>query len=509
MSKRSRARPHPALRATFSGREKVVRRMINLATNPQPDPTRVTILGAGPAGVTAALNLARNGNAAVTVLERNAAPGGNAGSFLLEGVWCDHGSHRLHPVAEPRVLDEVRLLLGGDLLWRPRHGRILLQGRWIHFPLKPLDLLLRLPKRFTATLALDTISKRFVRRPADHDESFATVLHRGLGRTMCESFYYPYVRKLWGLAPAELAVTLAERRVSGSSVFKILKKVARQIPGLGTKTSGGFYYPRSGFGQISQSLCSSAAAHGADFVFGADVTGIVCKNGRVAGVRYQRDGQTHYQAADAVWSTLPISMMVLMIEPSAPPHVIEAAKKIRFRGMILIYLVLGQDRFSEYDAHYFPEPSIPISRMSEPKNYSASREPRNRTVLCAELPSDPDEPEWKMTDEQLGQRLCGWLAKVGLSVTAPVEKVVTRRLRCAYPVYDRSYEAQFRAIDDWLSEIPGLLTFGRQGLFAHDNTHHAMTMAFAAADCFGPNGQFDSKRWRAYRTEFQSHVVED
>jgi protoporphyrinogen oxidase len=198
-----------------------------------------------------------------------------------------------------------------------------------------------------------------------------------------------------------------------------------------------------------------------------------------------------------------------MINPPPPADVIAAANNVRFRGMILIYLVLETDQFSEYDAHYFPEPSIPISRMSEPKNYSASAEPRNRTVLCAELPSDPAEAEWSLTDHELGQRLCEWLSSVNLPVRAAVSKVVTRRLRFAYPVYDRHYEIHFQTIDNWLSHIDGILTFGRQGLFAHDNTHHAMTMAFAATDCFGPNGEFDRQRWSSYRNEFKSHVVED
>src|SRR5262245_24397195 len=93
--------------------------------------SHVAILGAGPAGVTAALTVARTTNARVTVLERRDTVGGNAASFLLDGVWCDHGSHRLHPTAEERVLSEIKSLLGGDLLWRRRHGRILLQNRWI------------------------------------------------------------------------------------------------------------------------------------------------------------------------------------------------------------------------------------------------------------------------------------------------------------------------------------------------------------------------------------------
>jgi len=442
------------------------------------------------------------------VLEKSDLVGGNAGSFLFEGIWCDHGSHRLHPVAEPRVLDEVKGLLGEDLLWRPRHGRIRLQNRWIHFPLKPFDLLSRVPPRFATSLAMDMILKLFPRRRVG-EETFATVLRRGLGPTICDSFYYPYVQKLWGVPPTELAVKLAERRVSGSSVSKILQKVARQTPGLKSPTAGGFYYPRGGFGQISQRLHDSAVAHGAKFVLGAQVTGIDCEDGRVTGVRYESNGQTHERTMDAIWSTLPISMLVKMIRPAAPAHVIEAANKIRFRGMILIYLVLEQDQFSEYDAHYFPELSIPISRMSEPKNYSASREPRNRTILCAELPSDPDQAEWKMTDTELGQQMCKWLAGVGLPVKAPVQQVMTRRLRYAYPVYDRNYEGHFKALDSWLSGVTGLLTFGRQGLFAHDNTHHAMTMAFAAVDCFRETGEFDWPRWADYRHEFETHVVED
>ncbi len=468
----------------------------------------VAILGAGPAGLAAALTLARRDGLSVSVLERSDAVGGNAGSFQLGGIWCDHGSHRLHPVSGERVLGEVKSLFGDDLLLRPRHGRILLQRRWIHFPLKPVDLLLRLPKKFTASLALDTLGKPFLRESVT-DENFATVLERGLGKTMSEAFYYPYVQKLWGVKPSELAVTLAERRVSGSSVLKIMQKVAQQIPGFGSKTSGRFFYPRKGYGQICTGLHEAAAERGADFVFGASVTRIGRNGSRITDVSYSHNGDEMKLTADTVWSTLPIGMMVRMIDPPPPPEVLAAASRIRFRGMILIYLVLEQSQFTEFDAHYFPELSIPISRMSEPKNYSATDKPLGRTVLCAELPSDPSEPEWDLTDKELGDRMCHWLEGVGLPVTSPVSKVMTKRLRFAYPVYDRDYEENFKTMDNWLTGLDGLLTFGRQGLFAHDNTHHAMTMAYGASDCFSDDGLFDWERWSTYRHEFESHVVED
>lgn len=480
---------------------------MNRTTDASPLP-QVAVLGAGPAGAAAALSLARANKARVTVLEQGAAAGGNAGSFQLEGIWCDYGSHRFHPVADARVLDDVKTLLGDDLLLRPRHGRIRLQGRWIHFPLKPVDLLLHLPKRFTLAFGLDTVRKLLPRqKPAE--ENFETVLHYGLGPTMSEAFYSPYARKLWGVEPSELAVILAKRRVSGSSVGKLLQKIARQVPGLQSETSGRFYYPRRGFGQVCESLHRAAEKHGAEFRFGASVAGIERDGNRVTGVRYTQGGETKRLAADTVWSTLPISALVRMMDPAPPDEVIAAANAIRFRGMILIYLVLEQRRFTEFDAHYFPELSIPISRMSEPRNYNAADAPPDCTVLCAELPSDPGEPEWEMSDEELGRNYCNWLAGVGLPVTAKVRTVKTRRLRHAYPVYDRDYERHFRAMDDWLGGLDGLLTFGRQGLFAHDNTHHAMAMAYAASDCFGPGGAFDREAWAGHRVEFESHVVED
>jgi protoporphyrinogen oxidase len=480
----------------------------NAAESMAPGRPRVAILGAGPAGLAAALGLAREKRAQVTVIERRESVGGNAGSFQLEGVWCDYGSHRFHPAAGPGVLAEVKALLGDDLLWRPRHGRILLQNRWIHFPLKPLDLVLRLPKRFTASLAFDTLRK-ILPRPPLADENFATVLRRGLGATLSENFYYPYVRKLWGVPPTALAPTLARRRVSGSSVGKILGKILRQVPGLKQKTTGGFYYPRRGFGTISKRLQEAAAEHGAAFVLGAQVRGIELEDRRVRAVSYERSGEPRRQEVECIWSTLPITYLVQTISPAPPQGVLEAARRIRFRGMILIYLVLEQAQFTEYDAHYFPELAVPISRLSEPKNYSASVEPRDCTVLCAELPADPGDEHWGLSDEELGKRLCAWLGTVGLPVRAKARKTLTRRLGQAYPVYDRDYERHFKTMDQWLAGIEGLLTFGRQGLFAHDNTHHAMAMAHAACDCLRPDGSFDRARWSEYRLEFETHVVED
>ena len=280
-------------------------------------------------------------------------------------------------------------------------GVFLLKGRWIHFPLKPVDLLLRLPPGFALSIARDMALKPF-RRRATGEDTFETILRGELGPTICEEFYFPYARKLWGIEPKALAETAARRRVSGSSVGKILKKVAGQIPGLKSPKAGRFYYPRKGYGQIAGRYAEAAQSLGAEYVFGATVSEIETNGGRVTGVRFQQDGRERSISADLVWSTLPVSLLARFLRPEPPANVIQAAAGMKFRGMILIYLILDQDQFSPTDAYYFPESIIPISRMSEPKNFTGTREPRGRTVLCRRAPLRPGST--RMGHERRGTR---------------------------------------------------------------------------------------------------------
>jgi protoporphyrinogen oxidase len=473
----------------------------------------VVVLGAGPAGLGAAYQLARRGDVHVTVLERNKVVGGNAGSFELAGMRVDYGSHRLHPACDPSVMRDIRALLGADLLDRPRHGRIRLRGRWIHFPLKPVDLALRLPPGFALGVAGDVSTKLLHRRNghtvSSDDESFASVLQKGLGQTICRDFYFPYARKIWGVEPTTLSAIQARRRVSAGSVTKMIRKVATAIPGLKPPGAGRFFYPRLGYGQISEAYATAARTAGADIRLGVSVTGIRLGDHSPQTITCKVNGETETLNADHVWSTIPITILARTLTPAPPSELLGAAEQLSFRAMILVYLVLEQDRFSEYDAHYFPGADIRITRLSEPKNYSASAEPVGRTVLCAELPCSVEDTEWSLDDTALGKLVCDSLATAGIPVRAPVSQVMTRRLRQAYPIYHQGYEAHLDALDDWLEGLDGVLTFGRQGLFAHDNTHHALYMAYSAVDCLDSQGRFDRARWAGYRRVFATHVVED
>ena len=469
---------------------------------------RIVILGAGPAGVGAAYRLRQDGRAEVTVLEQHTVPGGNAGSFEFGGMRVDFGSHRLHPACDPAILADIRGFLGDDLRDRPRHGRIGLRGRWIHFPLKPIDLLVRLDPGFALGTLRDMVSKPF--RAAPSGDSFGDVLMANLGPTICESFYFPYARKIWGREPTELSGIQARRRVSAGSFLKLARKVLSAVPGLKPPGAGRFFYPAKGFGQITEAYAAAATTLGADLRFGRRVTRLVppATDAESWVIEMSSDQGAERIEADQLWSTIPIALLARLIGTGVPDEVHEAAAKLESRAMLLVYLSLPVPSFTEYDAHYFPGANIRITRLSEPKNYPGLGQPPEHTVLCAELPCGPGDPWWTMDDAALGALVAEDLATAGVPLPVAPTAVLVRRLPQAYPVYTTGYERWFGILDQWVESLPRLLSYGRQGLFAHDNTHHALAMAYAASDCLEPDG-FDHARWRAHRAVFDTHVVED
>ena len=464
-------------------------------------------MGAGPAGVGAAWQLHRSGKGRAIVLEKQHDVGGNAGSFVLEDLPVDYGSHRLHPSCQPQILQDIRTLLGDDLLDRPRHGRIRLRGQWIHFPLQPLDLILSLPWSFGLGVARDTLRKVVSRADGAGLETFDSVLERSLGKTICREFYSPYALKVWGLPADQLSPIQAYRRVSAGSLAKMVRRVLAVVPGLRAPGAGRFYYPRRGYGQISQAMAAAAREQGADIKLRTTVRAV--RLGKPHRIEMECDGTTQSLEAEHVWSTIPLTVLARIVDPAAPPQVCAASQGLEYRAMILIYLVLAQPQFTEFDAHYFPELDIKLTRLSEPKNYHGSREPADRTVLCGELPCTLGDAVWQSSDAELADLVRDSLSRCGLPIQAPIRQVATKRLAFAYPIYRRGYEAHFEALDNWAAGLDGVLTLGRQGLFAHDNTHHTLAMAYGAVGCLNDSGEFDWGRWKQYRQEFESHVVED
>ena len=462
------------------------------------------VLGAGPAGLMAAWRAARSGRS-VVVLERADAVGGMAGSFSVSGVRVDHGSHRLHPSTSPEIMADLRGLLGDDLQTRPRHGRLRVDDRWVGFPLRPADLARALPPATIARIGVEALAAPLRRRGAA--ASYADVLRRGLGPTLYDRLYGPFALKLWGIPGEQIDPEQARVRVRADTPVKIAGRMLRR-----SKDGSGriFYYPRRGFGQIVDAVADAAVAAGAQVRMGTEVSEI--RPGH-DGVRVTTAGGDDVSARH-LFTTAPLPRLADLVVPQAPAPAVADAAALTFRAMVLVYLVhSARSRWTEFDATYLPASQTPISRISEPANYRVSvDDPNDRTVLCCEIPcsADPADPVWSASPEQLADLVQDTLARLALP---PLrldgrDAVHVRRLRHVYPVYEHGYAARLRGLDEWASSLPSVTTFGRLGLFAHDNTHHAFAMAYAAVDALGRDG-WDAGLWSAARDRFREHVVED
>ena len=457
----------------------------------------VAVLGAGPAGLAAAWRAARAGHS-VVVLERASAVGGMAASFEVAGVRVDHGSHRLHPATEPRVLAALHELLGDDLQRRPRNGRIRLDGRWIGFPLRTGELVRRLPPGFALRAGRDAVLSPVRRRSSE--DTFAAETAARVGPTLAREFYGPYARKLWGLDARELSAEHARRRISAGSAGGLAARV------LSRRAPDWFWYPRRGFGQIVEALAGAAVAAGADLRVGAAVEGLDAGAG-ASGVADGTGGATVRLAggerlgAGLVLSTLPLPVLTGL---TGGP----AARGLEHRAMVLVYLALPRRQWTPFDAHYLPGPETRVSRASEPRNYRDGSDPEGRTVVCAEVPCAVGDEVWTAADGELAAGVAGELAALGLPPAEPVE-VAVRRLPAAYPVYRPGFEADLRAAEAWVASLPGVVSLGRHGLHAHDNTHHALATAWAVTDALRPDGTVDGATWARSLERFRAHVVED
>ena len=208
---------------------------------------------------------------------------------------------------------------------------------------------------------------------------------------------------------------------------------------------------------------------------------------------------------DSVRVDLPTPLPVLARLAGAPVP----PTGLAFRAMVLVYLVHTGGRWTDHDAHYLPGPQTRVTRLSEPANYRASRDdPADRSVLCAEIPCAVGDPVWTSTPDDLAELVRDGLRASGLPAVR-LGGVEVRRLPHVYPVYEIGYADRLRPLDEWADGLDRVTTFGRLGLFAHDNSHHAMAEALDAVAALRPDGTRDPRLWAAARARFAAHVVED
>ena len=476
---------------------------------------RVVILGAGPAGITAAWRLSALGYP-VTVLERDDAVGGMARTIKVGDYAVDFGPHTFHirETDESRkVLDAIKHFFGRDPLILTRGTRVLLRGKEYVYPLEMLQVLTGVSPFLSARIIFDylkaTLKSTFA--PAKKEDSFEEWGVRNLGRTLYDLCFGIYSERVWGLPTSQISSKQAQR------VAKLnLKNIILRT--LGIKADPATYftkyiYPREGISLLYEGMADEVRAAGNVIKLQTPAvrlerdpsTGLGQAGGRVTRVAYTEGGQDKTIDCDILLSTLPLPSLVGMMSPSLPAPVVAHAAKLKYRSLKLIYIALKRARMTDYHWVYLLDEQFRVNRLSEQKNVSSEMVPDGSTVLCIELSLWKDEPLWQASDEEIFQLALRDLMKMGYGVTPEevIEYHVTD-IPTAYPVYELNFEEHLIPVLDGVHEVPNLLTLGRHGLFLNNSMDDNVLLGMQIADHINRPEGADSRAWKTEMLSFMN-----
>jgi protoporphyrinogen oxidase len=433
------------------------------------------VLGAGPAGLTAGLALARRG-AAVVVVEADAQVGGLAKTVVRDGYRFDLGGHRFFTKsAEVEALWHE--IAGPELLLRPRLSRIHWRGRFIDYPLRAGDVIRKVGPVELVRSGASYLGARA--RPRRRAETFEDWVVSRFGRRLFELFFRSYTEKVWGVPTSEIRAEWAAQRIRGLSLWRAARAAMFGDGGHVHSLIEEFHYPRLGPGQMWEAMAEEIQRRGGEVRLGSAVTRLDLRDGRVASI--EAGGQT--LEAEAVISSLPLRSVAALASPEAPGPVAGAAAGLRYRDFLTVALaVRGEDLFPD-NWIYVHDPAVRVGRIQNYRAWSPAMVPDpSRACVGMEYFCFEGDELWELPDEELIGRATAELAQLGLASADRVERGWVVRVRRAYPVYDSLYAQRVATIRSWLEGIGNLQQIGRNGLHRYNNSDHSMLTALRAVE---------------------------
>jgi protoporphyrinogen oxidase len=433
-------------------------------THRSTDPaTPIVILGGGPAGVGVAWYAHRAG-LTFDLYERAPTFGGLCRTFRCGDHRYDSGAHRFHD-RDAEITRDVRALLGDELLPVSAPSQIYDRGKFIDFPPTPLGLVFSSGIREAGRLGIELLGAR-TRARAARCETFEDFAVQQFGRSLARRFLLDYSEKLWGLPASELSPDVATRRLQGMTVRSLLTEMllpARKAEHI----DGAFLYPRGGYGRIVERLVETLPPE--SLHAGHEVAALECDRGRVTRARFADGGAA--DVAGRLIATLPITRLAALLGEHLAPPARDAAARLRFRHIRLLFLRLAQPQVSRNASIYVPDPALCISRLSEPRNRSPEMAPPGETSLVVEVPCFSGDPVQQLSDDALAARVIDEVAGVGLVERARVIEWRHHFLANAYPVYSLDCAGTVAIVLDALAGIANLETVGRGGRFFYSHLH--------------------------------------
>ena len=439
---------------------------------------KVAIIGAGPAGLTAAYELTRAG-CQVEVFESSNAVGGMAKTISLWGQLVDLGPHRFFS-SDPRVNRLWLEIIGQRYSMVSRLTRIYYQKTFFDYPLKALNALFGLGI-FQSTLCVTSYlqAKLF---PQKDEATFDAWVSNRFGKRLFSIFFKSYSEKLWGISCQDLDADFAAQRIKKLSLYEAIK--AAVFTG-GSKTKhktlvDEFAYPHQGAGAVYDLMAEKIGNLGGQIHFNTPVDAVIL--GQNAGedprIRLVNGEEKSF---DHIISSMPITQLIGRMP--VPQEIKEHASQLTFRNTILVYLQVDADSPFPDQWIYVHSADLQTGRITNFKNWVPSiLNGQPETILCLEYWCYDSDPLWTLDESALIAMATKEINQTGLVAGEQVKAGKVIRVPKCYPVYSTGYRKHLEPVEQYLSGLPGLSVIGRYGSFKYNNQDHSILMGLLAAE---------------------------
>ena len=443
----------------------------------------IVMIGAGPAGLTAAYELSRHGVPSL-VLEQDAAVGGIARTVRHNGFRFDLGGHRFFTKV-PLVEQMWEEILGEDFLTRPRLSRIFYDGHFFNYPIQPVNALAGLGPRAAVGVVASYVLARLNPHPVE--ETFEQWVTNRFGKRLFNIFFKSYTEKVWGISTRDLSSDWAAQRIRNLSLGRALKHAIlgrRRGEPVTTSLIDKFRYPRFGPGQMWERCRDIVAERGGEVRLDAAVERIRWEEGR-AKAAVLRGGQE--VPVGEIISSMPVRDLIAAMDPPPPEEVLAAARSLRHRDFLMVGLVIERQHLFPDNWIYVHTPGVRVGRIQNFKNWSPDMVPdAKRTGLGMEYFVWKNDEMWSASDDALIALAAREGEVLRLFSAHEVSDGAVVRVPDAYPIYDPGYRESLALVRQWLSRLENVQLVGRNGQHRYNNQDHSMlTACYAARNILG------------------------
>jgi len=445
-------------------------------SNPSPDDT--VIIGAGPAGLTAAYELGKRGRSA-TVLEGDDIVGGISRTVERDGWRFDIGGHRFFTkVPEVETLWH-EILDDDDFMMRPRKSRIFYEGKYYDYPLRAFNALRNLGP-IEAVRCVASYGWARIRPPKDQTNYEGWLVAR-FGWRLYRTFFKTYTEKVWGVPVSSMPADWAAQRIKNLSLFTAVKNAI--LPSRNQKEIASlieeFQYPKLGPGMMWERCAEKVKAQGSAVIMESPVVSVSHSDGAATAVTsLSRAGISTTFPAGNVISSMPFPQLILAMDPPADEATRRAALDLQFRDFLTVALVVPASAGFEDNWIYIHEPDVKVGRIQNFGSWSPHMVKPGFTCLGLEYFVFEGDEMWESPDDELIELARSELVLLGLVDERSIEAGFVVRMPKAYPTYDQFYKANVDVLRAWIREhTPNVWPIGRNGMHKYNNQDHSMFTA--------------------------------